>query len=221
MQDKPKLLLAYWNCRGRAQAIRFLLEYLGVPYEEKRYEIKNAMDWFGKEKHEIQHSFPNLPYLKDGDKYITETEAIYQYICRKNDRRDLLGKTEDDQIEVCTMRWVLHDLVYFIGETAYDKDFEKIKDTQLEKRAAPKLQQLSKYLGTKEYLQGYITYVDFLFFEILTIVQAMKPELLDKHENLKQYLERFSNQQFMKDYVTSDRYIKRPFYGVATWNPMD
>lgn len=41
-----KLVLGYWGIRGRANPIRYLLEYTEVPYEEKTYQ---GPDW-GAEK---------------------------------------------------------------------------------------------------------------------------------------------------------------------------
>jgi len=81
MEDSTKLLLAYWAVRGRAQAIRYFLEYLGLPYEEKRYQIEKWQEWFEQDKLSCTADFPNLPYLKDGDKIVTETEAIFIYLC--------------------------------------------------------------------------------------------------------------------------------------------
>jgi len=42
MEDPTKLLLAYWAVRGRVQAIRYFLEYLGLPYEEKSIKLRNG-----------------------------------------------------------------------------------------------------------------------------------------------------------------------------------
>mmetsp|Transcript_40419 Transcript_40419/g.35877 ORF Transcript_40419/g.35877 Transcript_40419/m.35877 type:complete len:108 (+) Transcript_40419:83-406(+) len=98
-----KLLLCYWNVRGRTQPVRFFLEYLGLPYEEKRYELANAMDWFAKDKNELNCTFPNLPYLKDGDKIVTETDALFHYLARKANKKDLLGK-EEHQVDLMTAR---------------------------------------------------------------------------------------------------------------------
>jgi len=219
METQNKYVLVYWDCRGRAQPVRYLLEYLSIPYEEKRYEIQNATEWFEKDKHELKHPFPNLPYLRDGERIITETEAIYQYICKKANRKDLLGANEEEEIDVCTTRWVINDVAVAIAEVAYTENFETIKDAQLDERVAPKLEYLSKFLGEKEFLHGHITYVDFILYEQLVIMEALKPEILAK--NLKDYIERFANQKFMKDYMASDKYIKRPFFGYAYWNPME
>lgn len=32
-----KLVLGYWDCRGLAEPIRLLLEYLELPYTEEKY----------------------------------------------------------------------------------------------------------------------------------------------------------------------------------------
>jgi hypothetical protein len=49
--------------------IRFLLEYLALPYEEKIYTLneEKKAEWFTKDKLTLSTDYPNLPYLKDGD----------------------------------------------------------------------------------------------------------------------------------------------------------
>ena len=68
---QKKLVIGYWEIRGLAQPIRYLLEFLQVEYEDKRYHYGEAPDfnresWFGV-KHTLGFPFPNLPYLIDGD----------------------------------------------------------------------------------------------------------------------------------------------------------
>jgi glutathione S-transferase len=41
--------LGYWAIRGLAQQLRYILEYVGATYEEKRYPEVND-DWFSKDK---------------------------------------------------------------------------------------------------------------------------------------------------------------------------
>ncbi len=134
---------------------------------------------------------------------------------------DLFGKTDDDQLAVTTTRWVIHDLIINVGEIAYNPDFEQIKDSAYEEKPIPKLSQLNKFLAKKEFLHGDITYVDFILFEILEIVNSMKKEALEPFENLREYHQRFAEQKWMKDYMASEKYIRRPFYGPAVWNPTD
>jgi hypothetical protein len=66
--DSNKLVLAYWPMRGLAQPLRFLLEYLGLPYEDKKYNSHE--EWFADKASPpfAGDALANIPYLKDGDK---------------------------------------------------------------------------------------------------------------------------------------------------------
>jgi len=64
-------VLGYWNIRGYAEAIRLMLEYLDVPYEDKRYEFGSTPEtlycsWL-QDKQKLGLDFPNLPYFIDDD----------------------------------------------------------------------------------------------------------------------------------------------------------
>ena len=47
--ESQLLNLGYWNIRGLAQQLRYILEYTEAKYEEKRYSETND-DWFSKDK---------------------------------------------------------------------------------------------------------------------------------------------------------------------------
>lgn len=38
--EKPRITIGYYKLRGKAQVPRLLCEYLGVPYEDKLYDLK-------------------------------------------------------------------------------------------------------------------------------------------------------------------------------------
>ena len=83
------LVLRYWPLRGRAEKIRHLLEYCGLNYIEKPYRIpEDANTWFEEDKIKLAEKNPaiNLPYLIDGDKYISESDAIMIYVCHKSNK---------------------------------------------------------------------------------------------------------------------------------------
>lgn len=212
MSHSSIMQLCYWDMRGKAQTIRYLLEYLSLPYEEKKYPMDKTSEWFEHDKLNFPTAFPNLPYLIDNEKYITETEAILQYLCKKAERRDLLGKTEDDQITVAVTRGVLTDLLFWIKDLAYDKSYEKIRDEVLSTKCEPKLAQFNKFMGKKAFLHGYITYVDFLLYQALDMLCMMKPDILSKYDNLKKFQRKFAEQNFMQDYIKSSRYVKKPYF---------
>ena len=51
-----------------------------------------------------------LPYLIDGDKVITQSDAILIYICHRSGRVDLLGRNPDEWVQTATVWGVFKDL---------------------------------------------------------------------------------------------------------------
>ena len=65
---------------------RLLLEYTGSEYEDKKLSCGPAPDfdkscWFD-HKFKLGLDFPNVPYYKDGEVSLTQTNAILKYIAR-------------------------------------------------------------------------------------------------------------------------------------------
>jgi len=92
--DKPTL--GYWNIRGLAQPVRMLLCHKGVKFEDKQYdclEIEegkyDASCWHGPEdgdKVKLRKGgmlYPNLPYFKDGETQLSQTNAVLTYCAEK------------------------------------------------------------------------------------------------------------------------------------------
>jgi len=100
-------ILGYWNCQGKAQPIRYLLEYTGMKYENKIHNDHEL--WFKTEKAAYKGDFPNLPYLIDGEKHLTESSAIPIYICFKAKRSDLLGRSEDEIVQTEVIKGIRND----------------------------------------------------------------------------------------------------------------
>ena len=99
------LKLAYWNVRGRTQHVRYVLEAIGIPYDETRYQLENYKEWFERDKQKMEEDaslvLPNLPYLIDEEAGVTFTEhdAIMRYLARRY-KPEMQGKTLADQAEV-------------------------------------------------------------------------------------------------------------------------
>eukprot|EP01017_Pseudomicrothorax_dubius_P033338 TRINITY_DN4463_c0_g1_i1.p1 TRINITY_DN4463_c0_g1~~TRINITY_DN4463_c0_g1_i1.p1 ORF type:complete len:161 (-),score=37.94 TRINITY_DN4463_c0_g1_i1:351-773(-) len=81
----------YWGVRGRVEHLKLLAEYLHIPYNFRAY---TTMDEWQIDKGKLLHPFPNLPYLKDGEKHICESDSIAYYLAYKANRSDLLGRTQ-------------------------------------------------------------------------------------------------------------------------------
>ena len=92
--ESSKLTLGYWKIRGLVQQVRYVLEFLKVPFNDVHYEQGEAPEYSRESWLSVKHSlgldFPNLPYLIDGDLKITESQAILRYVLAKHGQ-SLLG----------------------------------------------------------------------------------------------------------------------------------
>jgi glutathione S-transferase len=68
--------LGYWNLRGLAEPMRYLLKYKGIQFNDKRYEfgpgssipeLESIRKNWSPDKFNLGLDFPNLPYYIDGD----------------------------------------------------------------------------------------------------------------------------------------------------------
>ncbi|KAF7253599.1 Glutathione S-transferase [Varanus komodoensis] len=185
--------LGYWDIRGLANPIRLLLEYTGTSYEDKHYSgLGEAPDidrsqWTNV-KEKLGLDFPNLPYLIDGERKITQSNAILRYIARKH---KMCGENEDEMIRVDILENQVMDFRMGFARLCYSPDFEKLKPEYMEQLPG-KLKQFSQFLGDKKWFVGKkITYVDFLVYDVLDQQRIFEPKCLDQFRNLKDFLARF------------------------------
>jgi len=211
---ESKIIIGYWNIKGRGEILRHLSEFLKIPYENKLYT--DPTQWFGKEKPALKSDFPNLPYILDGDQVITETDACAMHLIHKSNRLDLLGSNNDEMVHITQLRGVLTDLQNNLAKVAFNKDGDVAKG--IEETCIPKLVLLSKHLGDGEWLIGKISYADFLFVRTLGLLN-MNGEWLEKFPNLVSYLERFRDLPAIKTYLASDRNLKVPMMPPSMVNP--
>jgi len=204
--------LAYWDIRGLAQPIRYLLEVGQVPYEERRYICGPApdfdkSDWLN-EKFKLGLDFPNLPYLIDGDKKIVQNLAIMRYLARKC---NLDGKSEQEKIQCDVIEQHRADLRTVWGRLCYNPQFEKEKAGYLEQ--LPKwLKAFSDSLGSRPYFAGdRLTYVDLLVYEIMKQNVVFSKVSFADVPNLVQFIERIEAIPQMVKYMKSGKFIKWPF----------
>lgn len=205
------VVLAYWDIRGLAQPARLLLAYTGTEFEDKHYVCGPPPNydktcWFGV-KESLGLDFPNLPYLIDGDKKITQSNAIMRYLGRKN---GLDGKTEDEKIRVDMMENESMDFRNGLVRLVYAPDFEQ-KRPEYVKDVQTKLTRFSAFLGGRKWFAGdSLTFPDFIMYELLDQHRVMEPTILDGTPNLKQFLDRFEALPEVKAYMSSDRFMKAP-----------
>ena len=51
-----------------------------------------------------------LPYLIDGDKVISESDAVCIYLLHKANRADLMGRNAEEQVMLATVMGVVKDM---------------------------------------------------------------------------------------------------------------
>ncbi|XP_007529435.1 glutathione S-transferase Mu 2-like [Erinaceus europaeus] len=213
------MTLGYWDIRGLAHAIRLLLEYTGTKYEEKRYTIGDAPNydrsqWLN-EKFKLGLDFPNLPYLIDGSRRLTQSNAILRYIARKH---NLCGETEEERIRMDILENQAMDTLLQMARVCYNPDFEKLKPDYL--KGLPEiLKQYSDFLGKRPWFAGAkLSYVDFVAYAILDMLRVFEPKCLDAFSNLKDFMARFEGLEKIAAYMKSSRFLPRPlFLKMATW----
>ena len=158
-----KLQLGYWAMGGSGHPIRVLLHYLGQDFENVTFPmpqvwLKTKQELIAKGTH-----FINMPWLQDGDLYLSESDAIALYLAHKFDRADLYGKNTLDKARVRQLEGVLLDYWknFFKHYANPDKKAGTTEAFKEGAKAYEFLDKINNFLGDNEFLIGYLTYADF------------------------------------------------------------
>jgi len=214
-------VFGYWTLKGLGQVPRFMLEHVGAPYQDDRWETSESEAPNGwkayKEKNTHGLAFPNLPYYVDGDVKLTQSMAIVRYLARKH---GLAGESESETQQLEMLEGQALDMRIWWGVTVYSPDqeaFNKAKET-FWPGATNCVKQLNAYLGQKQWFLGQrITYVDFLFYDLLTNYNQLDSTLLEGFDNLKALLKRFEALPAIAAYMKTDKFVKWPINGPSAF----
>jgi len=106
------------------------------------------------------------------------------YLCQRAKRTELLGKNERDVVQMVVLNGVLADThKYVLKGLVENKGDEKLKQGVLKEKLHPKLEELSRYLGRKEYFLGYLTAFDVGFYVLSDILAKYDKASLERYEN--------------------------------------
>ncbi|CAG0894170.1 unnamed protein product [Darwinula stevensoni] len=202
----------------RAQPIRNLLTYTGVEWENKVYQMDPAGRdaWFDDKKDGLGLEFPNLPYYLDGDVKLSQSLAILRHLGRKH---GLYGQTEEEQCRQDMAEQQQGDLMMAMGRAVYLAFTPETKAKYLEEALPMHLKLFTKFIGSRSWLLGdRLTYVDFLWYEILDWQLYLDPDCLNDFPVVRDFMDRFENLPNVKEYLKSDKFQKWPLFGpMALW----
>lgn len=166
------LELGYWGIKGRAEPVRWA--YLALGLQVKEVHPASGEEW-GAIRSTLPTAFPNLPYIRDGDFAITETNALPIYLASKAGKPEFVGKDHKDQAIIRQIEGVLGDIFSNIFKSiGAENPAEAFKGIVTgEGTVITKLGYLSKFLGEKHFFLGYLTWADLLFTYIGEFLDAL------------------------------------------------
>jgi len=199
------VVFGYWDCQGSNEHIRHLLAYLGISYQS---DDVTQEKWFSGGNNALGLEFPNLPYLLDEKRKLTESKAIVQYICQRSNRPDLLGKTPKDHTYLATLHHASGDLTscYFPIITNPNYNVADLRTAAEGQKLGGVLEKFSKTLGDKEYFTGYLTVFDIKFASMFHVIRSIYKsngmiELADKFGNLLKHYNKVRGLQGIKEHI--------------------
>ncbi|CAN7938585.1 unnamed protein product [Ixodes hexagonus] len=210
-------VLAYWDIRGLAQYLRYLLEYAKVEYEDKRYSFGAEPNWTREawlvDRPKLGLDFPNLPYYVDGDVKLTQSLAILKYLGRKH---GLAPRSDELQRRVDMVEMQAFDLMTSVARLCYDPAYSDDKRRQFLVDVTEKLQQFEALLARNgPFVAGQqVTYVDFLLYETMVLISVLGPNKFKKNfPSLVKYNERVAGLSGLREYLNSPRFKAWAFFG--------
>ncbi|XP_035208100.1 glutathione S-transferase Mu 1-like [Stegodyphus dumicola] len=199
--------LGYWDMRGLAEPIRYLLHYKKVDFEDKRYALRGD-DWQN-DKFQLNLDFPNLPYYIDDKVKMTQSIAILRYLARKY---GLAGKTEEQNVRIEMAEQQIYDFFSSLNRTCYNPEFEKLK-AEFVKSVPAQLKLFAAFLGDRKFLVGdELTYVDFMAYDTFDFYRLLIPGVYDDFPTLKSYLDRIEALPELQEYFQSSTYKRWPIF---------
>ncbi|XP_015913227.1 glutathione S-transferase class-mu 26 kDa isozyme 47 [Parasteatoda tepidariorum] len=202
-----KIVVGYWDVRGLAEPIRYLLHYKNVPFEDKRYQLEERDVW-EKEKFTLGLDFPNLPYYFDDKVKLTQSVTILRYLAKKY---DFGGKTEEEKLRVSLAEQQIIDFRTAFYKVVYGPNYEEAKKEYLSK-VPHSLKFIAAFLGDRKFLAGdSLSYVDFMAYDTFDYNVLLCKTVLDEFPTLKAYIERIRNLPELQAYLKSSTYVRWPF----------
>ena len=197
-------------------AIRYQLTYSGVAFDEETYEQGDGPEFSRAAWNDIKHdqglTYPNLPYLKDGDFALTESAAIHRY-CAKKWCPELLCDDDLQAYGKAEMMWgVVCDIKALVTTRCYRGNFDR---RALSEAMLPRFATIAGQLNKHQFIAGdRLCCADFSFVELVEMMDFISEGdgiLFTQFPSIKRYRDRMFALPKLKEYYEEGMCRKLPF----------
>ena len=214
--------LVYWdNIRGLAESSHLLLQYVGEPFEYEKVPLsKEGMQkWLTEVRYTPGLKFANMPFLVDGETYVSQSLAVLRYLARKF---GLMPKCEEELVKCEMIEQEISDLKSRMNNTCYDPfmgipgfrtgsetgvfDHEFLKN-QLTSRLEERIPMFDEWLSGEGFCIGdNVCYVDFLVYEFLDQLRRFLPSPFEGKAKVAAFMNKVEGLKGINEYLSSDIY---------------
>ena len=215
MTTNDKIVLRYFNIRGKAEGIRLFFEMAGISYDEERI---SGQDWFATKKQQFKEQgitqFGQLPVVSVGDKHLSQTLAILRYFAKQV---NAYGDDADQQY-ICDMLMDgVEDWRTPYVRTMYSPDYDNLIEAYIANNIPAALGHFEHFLSTKfgndstdkriYFVNDRWNLADVMVFDMLENIVRLDSAVLAKYPLMSKFHEQFKQEPAIKKYLESG---KRP-----------
>jgi len=200
----PSYKLYYFPVRARAEAIRLILHYKQIPFEDIRVTKE---EWPAKKS---TFAFGQMPVLEVDGRQIAHSWSILRYLANKY---GLAGQSESETVTLDQTLELWRDYVdssspYVAIRAGFvEGDKEKIRKEKLLpalEKFGPHLERILKESGSGFFGKSGVSYVDFYIAEAVFSLYGFEKELLEsKYPFLVEHLKRVHALPELQNYLST------------------
>uniref|UniRef100_A0A4W5PDV8 Glutathione S-transferase n=1 Tax=Hucho hucho TaxID=62062 RepID=A0A4W5PDV8_9TELE len=179
-----KVVLTYFNGRGKMESIRWLLTVAGVEFEEVNM---TKHEEYVKLLSDGALLFEQVPLVEIDGMKLVQTKAILNYIAGKY---NLYGKDLKERVMIDMYSEGVRDLMEMIMMLPFiSPDAKKTKLEDIERKATRRyIPVFEKALASSQYLVGYqLSCADVQLLEITLMLEEKFPTILSKFPVVKAF----------------------------------
>ncbi|KAM4591782.1 glutathione S-transferase A4-like [Odontesthes bonariensis] len=177
-----KVILHYFNGRGKMESIRWLLTVAGVEFDEQYITTREQYE---KLLSDGSLMFQQVPMVEIDDMKLIQTKAIFKYIAEKY---NLHGKDLKDRVMIDMYSEGLMDHMEMIMKLPFVSDPKSQLDSIQSKAKERYLPVFEKALGAPVYLVGgKLSCADVLLLECTLMLEEKFPAILADFPNIKSF----------------------------------